>query len=111
MTHSKAKSSGSEASTGGDLYRGALAGGSLALGVSAGLAEGLAADFVTLDAAHPALVGAAGDSWIDRWVFAARGGAVDGVWRNGSQVVSGGRHVARDAIAARYGQVLAGLLA
>lgn len=101
----------SETSTGGTLYRGALAGGSQALGVTAGLAEGLAADFVTLDAAHPALVGAAGDGWIDRWTFAARGGAVDGVWRAGKQVVSGGRHVARDAIAARYRQVLAGLLA
>jgi formiminoglutamate deiminase len=102
---------GSETSTGGTIFRGALAGGSQALGVTAGLAEGLAADFVTLGAAHPALVGAAGDGWIDRWVFAARGGAVDGVWRAGQQVVSGGRHVARDAIAARYRQVLTGLLA
>lgn len=109
--HRNLLASGSEASTGGDLFRAALAGGSQALGISAGLAEGLAADFVTLDAAHPALVGAQGDAWIDRWVFAARGGAVDGVWRAGSQVVSGGRHVARDAIAARYSQVLAGLLA
>ena len=57
------------------------------------------------------MVGAAGDGWIDRWVFAARGGAVDGVWRAGQQVVSGGRHVARDGIAARYRDTLARLLA
>lgn len=112
LTHRRRNllASGSEASTGGDLFRGALTGGSQALGAAAGLAEGLAADFVTLDAAHPALVGAQGDGWIDRWVFAARGGAVDGVWRAGRQVVSGGRHVARDAIAARYRTTLTQLL-
>ena len=109
--HRNLLAAGQDASTGGDVYRGALAGGSQALGAEAGLAEGLAADFVTLDAAHPALVGAAGDGWLDRWVFAARGGAVDGVWRAGQQVVSGGRHVARDGIAARYRDTLARLLA
>ncbi|MFO1255208.1 MAG: formimidoylglutamate deiminase [Sphingomonadaceae bacterium] len=98
------------ASTGGDLLRGALAGGSRALGASGGLEVGLPADFVTLDAAHPALIGAAGDGWIDRWVFAARGGAVDGVWRAGRQVVSGGRHVAREPIAARYRAAMTRLL-
>jgi len=113
LTHRRRNllASGSEASTGGTIFRGALAGGSQALGVTAGLAEGLAADFVTLQPSHPALVGAAGDGWIDRWVFAARGGAVDGVWRAGQQVVSGGRHVARDAIAARYRDTLTRLLA
>ena len=100
-----------DASTGGEVFRGALAGGSQALGVTAGLTEGLAADFVTLDTAHPALAGASGDGWIDRWVFSARGGAIDGVWRAGKQVVSGGRHVARDAIAARYRDTIARLLA
>jgi formimidoylglutamate deiminase len=102
--------SGSEASTGGDMFRGALAGGSQALGMAAGLAVGLAADFLTLDAAHPALIGAARDGWIDRWIFAAGRSAVDGVWRAGKQVVSAGRHVHRDAIAARYRTTLTRLL-
>jgi formimidoylglutamate deiminase len=102
--------SGSEASTGGDLFRGALSGGAQALGAAAGLIEGLPADFVTLDAAHPALVGAEGDGWIDRWIFAAGRAAVDGVWRGGRQVAAGGRHLKREAIVARYRQVMAELL-
>lgn len=101
---------GKDASTGGDLFRGALAGGSQALGMAAGLTEGNAADFVTLDAAHPALVGAGGDGWIDRWIFATGRSAIDGVWRAGEQVVSQGRHVRREAIATRYRNTLARLL-
>jgi formimidoylglutamate deiminase len=44
-------------------------------------------------------------------VFAGRHGAIDGVWRGGRQVVSGGRHHAREAILARYGAALASVLA
>jgi formimidoylglutamate deiminase len=101
----------SGASTGGELFRGALAGGSQALGVAAGFAEGNAADFVTLDAAHPALVGAAGDGWLDRWIFAGTRSAIDEVWRGGKQVVAGGQHLRRPAIAARYRQTMTRLLA
>lgn len=101
----------SDASTGGDLFRGALAGGAQALGAASGLAEGLPADLVTLNSDHPALVGAEGDGWIDRWVFAAGRSAIDGVWRGGRQVVAGGRHLARPAISERYRQTMAGLLA
>jgi len=103
--------SGSNASTGGDLFRGALTGGSQALGAAAGIAEGMPADFLTLDAEHPALVGAAGDGWLDRWIFAAGRSAIDGVWRAGQQVVDRGRHVKREAIAARYRTVMTKLLA
>src|SRR6185312_9189200 len=56
-------------STGGTLYRAALAGGTQALGI------GEAADFVSLDTGHPALIGRDGDALLDGWVFAARGGA------------------------------------
>lgn len=103
--------SGNEASTGGDLFRGALSGGAQALGASAGLAVGAPADFVTLQADHPGLVGAQADGWLDRWIFAAGRSAIDGVWRHGEQVVSGGRHLRREAIAARYRSTLARLLA
>ena len=98
-------------STGAALFTGALAGGALALGAAMGLAEGNAADFITLDADHPALIGASGDQWLDQWIFAGGRGAVDGVWRRGRQVVSGGRHVARDAIAQTYRNTLTRLLA
>ncbi|MFM5918651.1 MAG: formimidoylglutamate deiminase [Novosphingobium sp.] len=101
---------GSEASTGGTLFRGALAGGSQALAAASGLVEGMPADFLTLDSAHPALIGAAADSWIDRWIFAAGRSAVDEVWRAGRQLVSQGRHLGRDAIASRYHAVMMRLL-
>ena len=100
-----------DASTGAALFSGALAGGAQALGAAMGLAEGNAADIVTLDADHPALIGASGDKWLDQWIFAGGRGAVDGVWRRGSQVVSGGKHVARDAIAQAYRTTLTRLLA
>lgn len=102
-----AKGSGS---TGGALYRSALSGGAQALGTTAALAPG-ATDFVTLDMTHPSLEGRHGDAILDGLIFAAGSRAIDGVWRRGWQVVSGGRHVDRDRIAARYRAVLAELLA
>jgi cytosine/adenosine deaminase-related metal-dependent hydrolase len=102
---------GPDTSTGMALFSGALAGGAQALGAAAGLAVGAPADFVTLAATHPAFAGARGAAWVDRWLFAARGGGIDGVWRAGRQLVSSGRHVARDRVAQRYHAVLAGLVA
>jgi len=99
-------------STGADLYRAALSGGGQALGVGAPkLAVGEPADIVSLDVNHPVLAARRGDTLIDSWVFAGRRDVVDGVWRAGIQQVSGGRHHARDAVAARYRKVLADLLA
>ena len=98
-------------SSGGELYRSALLGGAQALGASMGLATGNSADFLTLDAGHPSLTGAAADRWLDGLIFAAGCGAIDTVWRRGRQVVSGGRHHDRERIAARYRSVLADLLA
>ena len=99
------------ASTGGALYRSALLGGAQALGAPMGLAPGHSADFVTLDPDHPSLTGASADRWLDGLIFAAGRSAVGGVWRQGLQVVSGGRHRNRQPIAARYRTVLARLLA
>ena len=97
-------------SSGGDLLRGALAGGAQALGAAAEIAMGHSADFVTLDPQHPSLTGARGDGWLDGWIFAASRAGIDSVWRRGAQVVAGGRHVARPAITARYRAALARLL-
>jgi formimidoylglutamate deiminase len=100
------------ASTGGDLYRAALHGGAQALGGDAGaLRVGGSADLVSLNASHQSLASRSGDALLDGWIFAARGGAVDCVWRRGAKVVSGGRHVARDAIPRRYRETLAKVLA
>jgi cytosine/adenosine deaminase-related metal-dependent hydrolase len=81
------------------------------LGVTSGLRVGAPADFIGLDAQHPALVSRSGDALLDSWVFATRNGAVDGVWRRGRKIVSGGRHHLRDAITARFRLAMSGLLA
>jgi len=98
-------------STGGALYRAALAGGARALGVEAGLRVGAPADIVSLDPAHPSLAARSGDALLDGLVFAAGREAIDRVWRRGRAVVANGRHVARATIAARYRATLARLLA
>lgn len=102
--------SGRDRSTGADLYRAALAGGAQALGVSHGIVVGHAADIISLAADHPSLLGRDRDTWIDSLIFAAGRTAIDNVWRAGRRQVVGGRHVARDAIVARYRQALVGLL-
>ncbi|MBS0504012.1 MAG: formimidoylglutamate deiminase [Proteobacteria bacterium] len=98
-------------SVGGRLFRAAGEGGAQALGATFGIAEGNAADIVALDANHPALIGRKGDTLLDGWIFGANRPAVDSVWRAGRQVVRGGSHVARDAVAAGYRKTLAKLLA
>ncbi len=102
----------SQPSTGRVLFDAALSGGAQALGAAnTGLAAGQAADIITLNPAHPALLGRRGDRLLDSWIFAARDGAIDDVWRAGRNVVTGGRHVARPAIESRYRIVLEKLLA
>jgi formiminoglutamate deiminase len=90
------------ASVGRRLFDAASAGGAQALGVATGIAPGMSADIVALDATHPSLADANGDAALDAWIFAARGRAVDSVWRNGVKVVSDGRCVHAPTIAARY---------
>ena len=100
-----------EHSTGRRLLQTMVAGGAQALGVDRrGLVAGADADIVSLDTAHDSLLNRQADALLDSWVFAARASAIDCVWRFGRKVVSGGRHIRRDAIAARYRRVLAGLL-
>jgi formiminoglutamate deiminase len=92
-------------STGGALFKAAVSGGAQALGVVGGLRRGRPADFVTLDRAHPAMIGRDGDALLDSLVFAGRHGAIDGVWRGGRQVVSSGRHdPVRDDVRRRRGR-------
>ena len=93
-------------STGGALYRAALAGGAQALGAAGGLRVGASADFVSLASDHPALAGRAGDAILDSYIFAGRRDLIDGVWRAGAKLVTRGRHHRRDEISARYRQVL-----
>ena len=98
-------------STGEALFAAAVDGGAQALGVESGIAVGRSADLVSLDGEHPSLVGRTGAAILDSWLFAARGGAIDGVWRRGRKLVDCGGHVAGEAIRARYRRTMAQLLA
>jgi formiminoglutamate deiminase len=88
------------------LIEATLSGGAQAMGIAPGLSVGHPADFVTLDATHLALHGRAGDQLLDNWVFAARNGCVDTVWKRGKKVVSGGRHKDSTRVTARYLKVV-----
>lgn len=99
-------------STGATLFRSALAGGGQALGrPGTGLAVGETADIVSLRADDPMLAGRDGDAILDAWIFCGGKRLVDCVWRRGTKRVADGRHIARDAIDARYRRAMAKLLA
>lgn len=87
-------------STGNAMFDAALRGGGQACGIAAGLQKGASADFLTLREDNPAL--AAGyQHGLDALIFSAHT-LIDGVWRNGQQLVSNGMHKARNAVTARY---------
>ena len=103
---------GNVRSTGRVLFDAGLAGGAAALACGpAGIAAGAAADLVSLDPHHPALVGRTGDTLLDAWVFAAATSPVDCVWVSGRRVVTGGSHRHREAIADRFRRCMARLVA
>ncbi|MGU3450799.1 formimidoylglutamate deiminase [Methylobacterium sp. 391_Methyba4] len=100
------------ASTGRALFDAALCGGRQALGVGiGGVRVGAAADLISLNARHVALVGRAGDAILDSWIFGARQGSIDCVWVGGRKRVENGRHLGSAAIATRFRRTLEGLLA
>ena len=93
-------------STGRALFERVLAGGAQAGGASCGLAMGQAADIVSLDTRRLAFAGRSGDAVLDSWIFGAPTGSIASVWRAGREVVRHGRHVARDALEARFRSAL-----
>jgi formimidoylglutamate deiminase len=100
------------ASVGAALYAAALAGGARALARPCGaLAPGARADLVALDRTDPALAPLSLEQVLDGWIFAAGSRSVREVWSAGRHVVKAGRHVARDAVAARYRATMKAVLA
>jgi formiminoglutamate deiminase len=100
-------------STGRVLFEGAVRGGAQALGIeghATGIAEGAAADFISLNLEAPALVAREGDALLDSLIFGDSAGCIDGVWRAGRRFVSDGRHLERDGIARTYQTTLRRLL-
>src|SRR5690606_38841448 len=67
-------------------------------------------DTLTLDMEAPQLVGAKDADLADRWIFSGNRNLVDSVRVAGEQLVSGGVHRDRDAIAARYREAITKLL-
>jgi formiminoglutamate deiminase len=99
-------------SVGQGLYRRALMGGAQALGRECGtIAPGRLADLVAIDREAVALAPLADGQLLDGWIFAADDRVVREVWSAGRHVVRGGRHVARDAVEARYREAMAGIVA
>jgi len=90
-------------SAGRRLYSKALSGGARALGRASGAIEaGKWADLVALDLSHDGFDALSGDAALDAWIFSAGNAAVSDLWSAGRHSVRAGRHVARDAISARY---------
>ncbi|MBV8853058.1 MAG: formimidoylglutamate deiminase [Sinobacteraceae bacterium] len=102
---------GPDQSTGRALFERTLAGGAQALRCTSGLARGNWFDAVSLKAGQAILSQRQRDALLDSWVFSGGQRSVDCVWRAGEKVVSGGRHIRRDAISARYRGALKQLLA
>jgi formimidoylglutamate deiminase len=99
-----------EKSTGRRLYDAILAGGAAAAGRETGaIRPGPLADLVALDADHIDLDGRQGDTLLDSFIFAGDDRMVQDVWSAGRHMVRGGRHVARDSIAAAYRATLCDL--
>jgi len=97
-------------STGRRLFDAALTGGSAALGAGAeGITAGASADFFAVEADQPTLADRAGDAILDAFIFAGAS-RIDTAWVRGKKQVEGGRHVARDGIAARFRKTMARLL-
>jgi formiminoglutamate deiminase len=97
-------------STGARLFRAALEGGAEALGAGQpALAEGTAADLVTLRSANPDWDMPQGDDILDTLIFAPGSLAIDRVLVRGETLVEGGRHRARESVASAFGKAMRGL--
>lgn len=67
-------------------------------------------DSIVLDAEAPQLAGATASDVADRWIFSGNRNLVKDVRIGGRDVVSGGRHPAREGVAARYAVAMRKLL-
>ncbi len=92
--------------TGAASWREAARGGARALGRTAGAIQvGARADFVSLQADAPTLIGLSEDDLVDALVFGGARGLIDTVAVGGRIVVREGRHLHRDRILGRMTDV------
>jgi formimidoylglutamate deiminase len=97
-------------STAARLFDAVLRGGARSAGLANwGLVAGARADLLVLDLDAPGVLGIPPSHRLDALVFATDAPAFREVYVAGVQVVGGGRHLARDAIGARFADVMAQL--
>ena len=107
---SRALLAAAERSTGRVLLESAAQGGAQAAGRGAGMIrEGEWADLLALDMTSTDLDGRQSDAILDTWIFAGDDRMVTEVWSAGRQIVTGGRHKAREVITSRYRHTMARL--
>jgi formimidoylglutamate deiminase len=89
------------------LWRDAALHGAQATGQPAGAIEvGRRADWLVLDAAHPAMAGAAADAALDHLLFAGGDAAIRDVMVAGRWVIKDKRHAADDALRPRFAALM-----
>ena len=92
------------------IFEGMVKGGAQAAGRDAGAIQvGKWADLLALDTSGHDMAGRHGDRLLDTFAFAGDDRMVKDVWSAGRHIVQNGRHVARDAVQARFGAVMARL--
>lgn len=97
-------------SAGRVLWEEAAAGGAQAAGRGAGrIAPGEWADLVAPEMGQLMLEGRRGDRILDALVFCGGAGLVGELWSAGRHIVRGGRHVAREAVEARFRRTMQAL--
>lgn len=105
-------SSDKQRHVGARLWNAALSGGAQALGRPIdGLKTGNCADFIVLDANHPALFGRSGNALTDSLVFSGNSNPISDVVVGGKQVISEGQHKDEEKIARAYRKAVSDLMA
>jgi formimidoylglutamate deiminase len=100
-------------STGERIFKEAVLGGHQALGgpESPGLIIGGKANFVVLDAKHPALQNKPDWAIVDSWIFAGDNSVVKDVAVDGNMVIIDRHHVSEEQIIKRFGEAMKELVA
>jgi formimidoylglutamate deiminase len=97
----------SEAHVGTRLWRDAAQNGARALGQPVGeIAVGKRADWLVLDASHPAMAGVADDGALDRLLFAGADKAIRDVMVGGKWVIKDHRHPADEHMRTDFARVM-----
>jgi formimidoylglutamate deiminase len=101
-----------ESHVGTRLWRDAAVNGAQAIGQPVGtIAIGRRADWLVLDASHPAMAGAAADTALDRLLFAGADKSIRDVMVAGRWVVKDRRHGSDDKMRESFARIMSGLAA